>query len=417
MFNWLRRIRKDQRGNALMIGAATLPLLIGASAIGVDTIQLSLATRDLQRLADSAAIAAAHSTAVTPTDAVARASALVDLETVHEEAASMLTLADQQPSVGPGAGNPRAVRVVLTTSRVVPFMRFFTGRDENITVEATAQAMNGARYCLVALDDRVTTGLDFTGNSDLRLGCGVAANARGSSAVRANGSAIVFADPVAAVGRVDEGNKDRFRGPANTQPTLLEYNAPVADPFASRGFDPATEAEPCAGALEFDSLGRIKARCYNGPVTLPQNAVLGPGILYIRGGDLNVSGTLTGTNNTIVFMNRVGGLAAGELEMNGQDAVTLVSTDNPESKYHGIAVYSPTSSEIKYNGGQSLTITGALYFPNAHYVMNGNVSASTKCMQIVARSMEFKGGGAITNECDGTGGAGMIFGTIVRLIG
>jgi Flp pilus assembly protein TadG len=59
-FRNLKDLRRCKRGNALIMVAATAPLLIGASAIGLDTIQVTLAKRQLQRAADSAALAGAY---------------------------------------------------------------------------------------------------------------------------------------------------------------------------------------------------------------------------------------------------------------------------------------------------------------------------------------------------------------------
>src|SRR3546814_17651453 len=57
---WLNRVRRSERGNGLIVGAASRPLLIGSAALAVDTIQLSLWKRQLQRAADSGAIAGAY---------------------------------------------------------------------------------------------------------------------------------------------------------------------------------------------------------------------------------------------------------------------------------------------------------------------------------------------------------------------
>jgi uncharacterized membrane protein len=59
-FSWVRRLLQSERGNVIVLGATTLPMVIGAAAIGIDTIQLSLWKRQLQRAADSAAMAGAH---------------------------------------------------------------------------------------------------------------------------------------------------------------------------------------------------------------------------------------------------------------------------------------------------------------------------------------------------------------------
>ena len=64
---WVRKLLRSERGNVLVIGAAAMPLMIGAAAVGLDTIQLSLWKRQLQRMADSSALAGAHALAQSKT--------------------------------------------------------------------------------------------------------------------------------------------------------------------------------------------------------------------------------------------------------------------------------------------------------------------------------------------------------------
>ena len=56
-----QRFWHDQRGNALMLMAFALPFVVGAAGLGVHTVQLLLVKRQLQREADSAALAGAFS--------------------------------------------------------------------------------------------------------------------------------------------------------------------------------------------------------------------------------------------------------------------------------------------------------------------------------------------------------------------
>src|SRR6185369_5228740 len=60
MIGFIRSILKDRRGNTLAIAPACLPLVVGASGLAVDTIQWTLWKRQLQRAADSAAIAGVY---------------------------------------------------------------------------------------------------------------------------------------------------------------------------------------------------------------------------------------------------------------------------------------------------------------------------------------------------------------------
>src|SRR5215212_8487207 len=57
---YLKRLWRDRRGNALVIAGAALPLLVGSAGLASDTIQWTLWKRQLQRAADSAAIAGVY---------------------------------------------------------------------------------------------------------------------------------------------------------------------------------------------------------------------------------------------------------------------------------------------------------------------------------------------------------------------
>src|SRR4051812_13614594 len=60
MIGSMKRLWKDRRGNALAIAAAAFPLLVGAAGLAADTIQWTLWKRELQRAADSAALAGVY---------------------------------------------------------------------------------------------------------------------------------------------------------------------------------------------------------------------------------------------------------------------------------------------------------------------------------------------------------------------
>src|SRR3982750_2883931 len=74
MVSLIRKLFRNKRGNTLAIVGACLPLIVGAAGLANDTIQWTLWKRQLQRAADSAAIAGVYnresnSGATTTTDA------------------------------------------------------------------------------------------------------------------------------------------------------------------------------------------------------------------------------------------------------------------------------------------------------------------------------------------------------------
>ena len=54
---------RDRRANVFILAAFGLPLVIGGTGLGIDTIQWTLTQRKLQRMADSAALAGAYALA------------------------------------------------------------------------------------------------------------------------------------------------------------------------------------------------------------------------------------------------------------------------------------------------------------------------------------------------------------------
>ena len=60
MLKAFKKLWNDERGNMIVIAAASLPLLIGSAGLATDTIQWALWKRQLQRAADSAAIAGVY---------------------------------------------------------------------------------------------------------------------------------------------------------------------------------------------------------------------------------------------------------------------------------------------------------------------------------------------------------------------
>ena len=55
-----KRLWNDKRGNALIIAGAAMPLVVGSAGLASDTIQWTMMKRQLQRAADSAAIAGVY---------------------------------------------------------------------------------------------------------------------------------------------------------------------------------------------------------------------------------------------------------------------------------------------------------------------------------------------------------------------
>ena len=154
--SWLKDLFADQRGNALALVAATTPLMVGAAAMAVDTINLTLAKRQLQRAADSAALAGAY--ALVQSKPV-NTSVNHDLAFNNRATQTSAPVIENAPTTGNYAGNPLAVRVVLTSQQRQPFMSFFNSTAPTVRAEATAAIIYAGKFCMVSLETGNVTGI------------------------------------------------------------------------------------------------------------------------------------------------------------------------------------------------------------------------------------------------------------------
>ena len=60
MISFLKKLWRNKRGNALVLAGAALPLIVGSAGLASDTIQWALWKRQIQRAADSAAMAGVY---------------------------------------------------------------------------------------------------------------------------------------------------------------------------------------------------------------------------------------------------------------------------------------------------------------------------------------------------------------------
>ena len=424
---WLKRLVRSERGNAIVVCAATLPLVIGSAAIGVDTIQVSLARRQLQRAADSAAISGALAK-----HAEQNVETAVNYDlTLNNDLTVATTTIQNAPTVGPYAGNDRAVRVVLSATRSVPFIHFFTGSSMTVTTEATAMAIFQGEYCAISLENANVSGaIDMGGSANVNLGCGMITNSTSSTAVTAGGSAHVTASPMAAVGGVPSSaaytsdtvrlpfspaQRDPYAGlPTPTVPGGCSTNELSAQPQDNFTISGATNAQ--GGYI---SPG---VYCYNG-IDIKGNVVLpSDSIIYVDGGTFNVnSGAhITGERITFILTSSTATsdpASIAQLSINGGAELDLTAPDS--GTYSGVLFYQDRRAQYgssSINGNSNSSLRGAWYFPNRQLVFNGTAGMSTQCVQLVARRLSFTGNAAISNTCPAGSGSQAYDATFVRLV-
>src|SRR5881275_1707103 len=173
MIKFLKKLWRDKRGNALIVAGAALPLVLGSAGLASDTIEWALWKRQLQRAADSAAIAGvyAHVQSAGVTDAVTR-----DLTYNSHVGITTTVATTNPPSIGGYTADNNAVRVALSVQKKLSFSGMFMSAIPTISAVGTATIVPSGKYCVISLENTATTGITATGNADVDLGCGMITN-------------------------------------------------------------------------------------------------------------------------------------------------------------------------------------------------------------------------------------------------
>lgn len=404
---WLKDLISSERGNVFVVAAAVMPLLIGSAAFAVDTIQLSVWKRQLQRAADSGAIAGAYALSLSDDthDAVHRDLDKNAFPTLSQEE-------DIEIGFEPGIG--RTVRVNLVATRELPFMSIFTQQPTTMAAEATAALVSQGEFCMVSLYDGPDAGIDVNGGAEVNLGCGMKSNCTGDQCVTAGGSSSITATPIAAVGGLD-GDTNNFN-----QPTVLQpRSAAESDPFAHLP-NPTQPPEGCSTEplTESTVFTDKEHQCFTSANVSPSAVLNVPAhvqTITIWGGDIDFKGDVNADGITWVMSGENG--QAGDLIINSQANLRMSSPDS--GTYKGVLFYRDrraSNIEIKINGGSNSLLTGAMYFPTSDITYAGNAGMNVECLQMVGQKLKFRGTAKITNQCPTNSGASAFNQTVVRLI-
>jgi Flp pilus assembly protein TadG len=425
-----KKLWNNARGNALIIFGASLPLLMGAAGLASDTIQWALWKRELQRAADSAAIAGVYAVAVS-----ADVNESVNADLTHNNDVADFTVdtdIEHSPLAGAFTADPNAVRVLLVAQKKLSFSSLFLESAPTIRGTATATIVPTGDYCVVSLESTAVTGISVGGSSEVDLGCGMITNSTSMDAAVAFGSSEVDASPIAAVGGIDA--TDNWAD--GTQ--LLPFTLAQADPFAGVPV-PSLPSGNCPNLSVNSNQTRTAAEvaaaanttglpsghyCFGdmslkGTVTLPANSVL-----IIDGGDFDVTAqaNVTCSGCTIVLTSRTAATnpsSIGNVTING--GATLNMSASTSGTYAGILMYQDRRAPLctncnKLNGNSSSFFQGAFYFPTQEAQFNGTTGMTTNCIQLVARRVTFTGNSGITNSCPSGSGASSFEGRSVRLV-
>ena len=436
MIAYIKKLWRDKRGNALVIAAAAMPLVLGSAGLASDTIQWALWKRQLQRAADSGAIAGVYSIAELSGARTGVSDAVTRDLTHNSHIAYTTTKVVGAPTSGYYSTDPYAVSVQLSVQKKLSFSGMFMSFTPTITATGIATIVPSGEYCVISLENTAVTGITATGNADVDLGCGMITNSTSLTAAVATGSSDVNASPIAAVGGIPasthwaEGTvlqpftmaqADPFANvPAPTVfPTSNCPNYRVNNPNDTDAFD-ASDANVSGLASGTYCVGSMTL---NGTTTFPANSTI-----IIDGGQLSIGAQahVSCTGCTFVLTSRTASTnpsSIGNVNVNGGAELNLTAPST--GTYAGLLIYQDrraqdgtnASQQNTMNGNSSSFFQGAFYFPSQQVTYNGTAGMSTNCMQLVARRVLYSGNMHISNTCPSNSGKPDFTGKKVRLVG
>ena len=139
-------------------------MIVGAAGLASDTVQWALWKRQLQRTADSAAIAGVYAKLASE-DVTTQVNN--DVTKNNKTGIALLNA----PVIGypaDGANYSNAVSVQLQLQRSLSFSSMFMASAPIVTANASAAGVATGNYCVVSLENTSTTGITAGGNTNAR---------------------------------------------------------------------------------------------------------------------------------------------------------------------------------------------------------------------------------------------------------
>lgn len=402
----LRKLRLNIRGNAAMLAALGMPMLIGGAGLAVDTAQWFMWKRELQHSADQAAIGAAWALSNENSENSYQTRALQEFnanKAITRDFAQTpaITLADY------AGGSDNSVIVTASATKALPFSSIVMHRAASIRVRAQASFRDGSSYnaCLVALAEESGV-LDIGGNATVNARCGLAALSCEDDAVVIDGSATVVTDSIATCGTASV--------PEENEGVVTEGVQGLEDIYAdlSPPDNPTAESYQCQGRGR-NKIASLNPGTYSGGLVVRCTTVLNSGIYVIDGGllDLAANYNVTGTNVMFVLKNgariKFGGNGNGnKITLTPMQAADFAGTayEAQANDYQGMLVFedrnnNPPNPGHLLNGNSNSLIEGLIYLPSGEITVLGTADVAAQCLQISAWKIRVSGSANLETLC------------------
>jgi hypothetical protein len=405
-----RRSNSRRRGGVAVFSAVALPALLCATALVLDGGMLMSRQRQTQAVADAAAHAAAcmlyqnyaADAGLDPSGTAKAAALSIATSNDYDDKTNSKVVVNIPATSGTFAGTSGSAEVVVTYYQPRYFSAVMGSGTIPVTARSVGRVITNTPPSILITDPSAAGALTLTGGARLTANAAIQVNSANPGAVNASNGAYA----------TDNGGLNIVGGysiPSWATTSTFFSKAPTtgnsiaADPYATlpapstAGLSTRSAPNPPYGSAT------IYPGIYNGGLTLGggMTITMSPGIYYMKGNFTVANGvTLTGTSGVMIYMD------SGAISLQGGCTVKLTAPSS--GTYSGIVYYqnrSNTSSLNNIANGATVTMSGALYAPNAPLTIAGGAYGSTYGSQFVVKSLNLSNGVNITVNTSLTSGS------------
>ena len=395
---------KDEAGQALVLVALGLMMLLMMAALGVDVGYLHYQRQQMQKAADAAAIAGATALSYNGNFAVAAQNdAAANGFANGSNGVSVAVHNPPQTFGDPFLGNGHYVEVIITKRQPTFFMNIANFGTVIVRTHAVANSHGIASGCLYALDPVDAQTLVVDSGVTVQTSCSVYVESNNPDALHdSTGSQLAVGGPnpqTIGIGVVGDSY-----GGSGFSPTPTTEIPPFNDPLGS--VTTPTFVHSCTRTDYTTADGNggqpLPLGTYCGGITVTGGTLqLLPGTYTIAGGSLNVSGPgrITGTGVTFVITANITTNAYTGVNLAGNISLSA-PTSGPLA---GILFFQDRnvavgSAQSTFDATTGASFTGALYFPTTKVQFKGTAPDFTSYSPIVAYQLEFMGASSLASN-------------------
>jgi len=384
-----RAIARENRGAVLIYTALAAPVFIGMVGLSVDVAGWQAQKRQLQTIADAAAIGGALERIRSGTVASVEPAALIDAARNGYVAARDEIVVFSPPQSGPRAGASDSVEVIVRRETPTLFSHLFMPNTAYVSARAVAVAdINDT--CIWALNKTAQSAVKVAGAAVVDLDCGIFNNSNDDNATTQSGSGCLTATNIKSVGgySVDCTSVEPITG-ANPVTDPLEAlqtpgpfpNCTNADNITVNGGESLT-LDPCV---------------YTGKINVISNGVIdfNPGLYVFDGAGLSFGGQATVTGDGVHFYLTQNNGTADTFDISAGANVTLSAGTTDEWGMAGILIYhdrnSPTNVTHSLTGGAMMDLEGIIYFPVQDLKFAGGAAFDISATMLIADEIDISG--------------------------